>query len=143
MLGLCCVDVSRVPREIVWAHVALAAERESTASAHRAFSEAARSLMGHLLFRKTLRNALRAPGPPTLIVHGQRDRLVDVRSSRAAAAANPRIELTELPDLGHTPQLESPDTFLEIASRWLDRANQPNTAALRSRLSFGQTSELL
>ena len=32
-----------------------------------------------------------------------------------------RIELVELPDIGHTPQLEAPDVFLNIASLWFDR----------------------
>lgn len=119
LLALCCVDVTKVSPEVVDAHVALAMERVSTPWSQRAFAEATRSLMGHVLFGRRFRRALRAPGPPTLIVHGTQDRLVDVRASRAVAAANARISLTELPTLGHTPQLEEPDVFVEIASRWL------------------------
>ena len=125
LLDLCCVDASKVPGEVVDAHVALAVERASMPWAQRAFSEAARSLMGQIFFGKRFRQALREPGAPMHIVHGERDRLVDVRASRAVAAANPRIELTVLPELGHTPQLEAPEVFVEIASRWLDRMRSP------------------
>ena len=87
-----------------------------------AFSEATRSLLGELIFGRRIRKAIRQPGVPTLIVHGQRDRIVDVRTARATVATNPQIELIELPDLGHTPQLEAPEVFMNVASRWLDRA---------------------
>jgi pimeloyl-ACP methyl ester carboxylesterase len=121
LLALCCVDVTKVPREIVEAHVALTVERASTPWVERVFAEAARSIFGQLMFGRRLRRALRQAGPRTLIIQGQRDRLVDPRSARVAAAANASIELTELADLGHVPQLEAPDAFLEIAHRWLDR----------------------
>jgi pimeloyl-ACP methyl ester carboxylesterase len=121
LLDLCCVDATRIPPEIVEAHLALARERASILSAQQSFAEASRSLMGHLMLGRTLRRALRAGGPKALIVHGQGDRLVDVRASRAVAAANPRFELKELPGVGHVPQLETPDAFVEIALGWLER----------------------
>jgi len=61
-------------------------------------------------------------------VHGQGDRLVDIRASRAVAAANPRFELKELPGVGHVPQLETPEAFVEIALAWLDRRATPRAA---------------
>jgi pimeloyl-ACP methyl ester carboxylesterase len=128
LLGICCVDVSRVPAGVVEAHIALARERASVLSAQQSFAEASRSLMGHLMLGRTLRRALRAGGPPTLIVHGQSDRLVDIRASRAVAAANSRFELKELPGIGHVPQLETPEAFLEIALGWLDRHATPRAA---------------
>jgi pimeloyl-ACP methyl ester carboxylesterase len=122
VMALCGVDTSKVPRDVMDAAFAMASERGSNPSNELAFSEAARSLVGELTFGKRLKEAVRRPGPPTLIVHGQRDRLVDVRTSRAAVAINPRIDLIELPGLGHTPQIEAPEAFMEVASRWLDRA---------------------
>jgi pimeloyl-ACP methyl ester carboxylesterase len=135
MLALCCVDPSRVPADVVEAHVELAAERASTPWIEQAFAQATRSLVRHILFGRRLRRALRQPRPAFHIIHGQRDRLVDPRASRAVVAANPRIELTELPDLGHTPQLEAPEVFLEVASRWLDRMRQRTPAANDSTAS--------
>ncbi len=113
MLGICCVDVSRVDAGTLEAHIALARERTAVLSAQQSFAEASRSLMRHLMFGRTFRRALQSGGPPALIVHGQGDRLVDIRASRAVAAANPRFELTELPGVGHVPQLETPEAFLE------------------------------
>jgi pimeloyl-ACP methyl ester carboxylesterase len=122
MVELCCVEPSRVPRDVIDAHVALAAERAPFPWNELAFSEATRSLLGDVLFGKRVHRAIRQPGAPTLIIHGKGDRLVDVVASRAAVALNPRINLIELPDLGHVPQLEAPETFMESASGWIERA---------------------
>ena len=121
------MDPSRVPPEFGEAWTALYADRASMPWSELAFAEATRSLLGELLLRRRLRRALREVSGPVVIVHGQRDRLVDVRTSRAAVAANPRIELIELPGLGHTPHIEAPDVFVEVASAWLDRAAPPAT----------------
>jgi pimeloyl-ACP methyl ester carboxylesterase len=122
LVDLCCVDASRVPRDVMDAHMALAAERAPLPWNELAFAEATRSLLGDVLFGKQIHRAIRQPGAPTLIIHGKGDRLVEVVASRAAVALNPRIELIELPDLGHVPQLEAPDTFMESASVWIERA---------------------
>jgi pimeloyl-ACP methyl ester carboxylesterase len=142
MLALCCVDQSKVPREVVEAHIALASERASTPWIEHAFAQATRSVMRHLVFGRRVQRALGQPGPPTLIIQGQRDRLVDVRASRAMVAANPRIELMELPDLGHTPQLEAPDVFMDVASRWLDRVTSTSAADQASRGSAANGGRL-
>ncbi len=121
LMDVCCVDASRIPADVMDALVAEAIECGELPWIDLAFSEATRSLLGELFFRRRIRKAVRQPGVPTLIVHGQRDRIVDVRTVRATVAINPRIELIELPDLGHTPQLEAPDAFMNVASGWLDR----------------------
>jgi pimeloyl-ACP methyl ester carboxylesterase len=142
MLPRCCADVTKVPREVVEAHIALATERAATPWIEHTFAQATRSLMGQLLFGRRLRRALLQPGPPTHIMHGQRDRVVDVRASRAVVAANPRIELTELPDLGHLPQLEAPDAVMAVASRWLDRVTSTSTGEHASRGTAANGSRL-
>jgi pimeloyl-ACP methyl ester carboxylesterase len=134
LMDLCCVDPSRVRRDIVAAHVAMSTERASIPWTEQAFADATRSLMGHLLFGGGLREALRGSRVPTLIVHGRRDRLVDIRTSRAAVTAYPRIELIELPELGHVPQLEDPEGFVAIAGRWFDRfATNPGRRSTATR----------
>ena len=47
---------------------------------------------------------------PTLVVWGTRDRLVDVRLSRRAAAAYPDAQLLVIAGCGHVPQMEEPET---------------------------------
>lgn len=46
---------------------------------------------------------------PVLVVWGTRDRLVDVRLSRRAAAAYPDARLLVLAGCGHVPQMEQPE----------------------------------
>ena len=56
---------------------------------------------------------------PTLVVWGTRDRLVDVRLSRRAAAAYPRAELLVLAECGHVAQMEDPtSTARGILALW-------------------------
>jgi pimeloyl-ACP methyl ester carboxylesterase len=54
-----------------------------------------------------------------LLIGGEDDRLVPVRSMRQAAARNPRWETVILPGVGHTPQLEVPDNVIGTIRDWL------------------------
>ena len=67
---------------------------------------------------------------PTLVVWGTRDRLVDVRLSRPAAAAYPRASLLVLAECGHVAQMEDPrSTARGILGLWrhpLDIEAQPD-----------------
>jgi pimeloyl-ACP methyl ester carboxylesterase len=58
---------------------------------------------------------------PVLLIGGEADRLVPTASMRQAAARNPRWETVMLPDVGHTPQLEVPDTVIGTVRDWLGR----------------------
>ncbi len=127
LMALCCVDPSRIAPEVLAAHIERARARAAGGSdpapwARLAFAEAARSLMGELLLGHRLRQATQADAsrlPPVLIVQGQRDRLVDMRSARAVAFRNPAFRLVELPDIGHVPMLEAPAALLALALPFL------------------------
>lgn len=55
-------------------------------------------------------SALAALGDvPTLVVAGERDRLLPVKHSRAIAQAVPHARLVEVRDAGHCPMLEQPE----------------------------------
>jgi len=58
---------------------------------------------------------------PVLLICGEADRLVPAASLRQAAARNPRWETVMLPGVGHTPQLEVPDTVIGTVRDWLGR----------------------
>ena len=62
---------------------------------------------------------------PVLLIGGEADRLVAAASMRRAAAGNPRWETVILPAVGHTPQLEAPDTVVGTMRDWLDRHFAP------------------
>jgi pimeloyl-ACP methyl ester carboxylesterase len=71
---------------------------------------------------------------PTLVVWGTRDRLVDVRLSRRAAAAYPQARLLVLAECGHVPQMEDPfSTARAIIGLWRDHPDNPADLASASR----------
>jgi pimeloyl-ACP methyl ester carboxylesterase len=56
---------------------------------------------------------------PTLILHGEDDRIIAPEGSRQLLKLNPRMTLVPLADLGHVPQEEAPDRFLNAVVPWL------------------------
>ncbi|WP_395725644.1 alpha/beta fold hydrolase [Nakamurella sp.] len=70
---------------------------------------------------------------PTLVVWGTRDRLVDVRLSRRAAAAYPDSRLLVLAGCGHVPQMEEPEaTARGMIAHWRDAAaERPGPAGVK------------
>jgi pimeloyl-ACP methyl ester carboxylesterase len=55
---------------------------------------------------------------PTLLIHGEHDRIIPVDAAQAAAAAIPEAELVVLPDTGHVPTLTRPEKVVEAIDRW-------------------------
>ncbi|QIK72369.1 alpha/beta fold hydrolase [Propioniciclava coleopterorum] len=58
-------------------------------------------------------------GVPTLLFHGESDRMVDPADSRRAAELIPDARLVLVPRIGHWVQLEAPDLFAEETRRFL------------------------
>jgi 3-oxoadipate enol-lactonase len=58
---------------------------------------------------------------PTLVVHGERDRLVPLAASRLLAARIPDAELAVVPGTGHAYALEAPQESLELLLGWVER----------------------
>ena len=132
-LALCCVDATRVSREVFAAHVALAEERAAAMPwAAEAFLGAARSIVAHTMRPGAFSALVQAVRAPTLIVQGDTDRLVPLAASRALAASRPDWHLEVLPGIGHVPQLEAADRFVDVVGAWLDRARVPENG-LRDR----------
>lgn len=120
ILTLCCVDPSRVAREVVDAHVELARERALEGQVNgRDFLVAQRSLMVRLMRRRHFYKMVATIRSGALIVQGRHDRLVRVEATRALARARPDWRLEILDDVGHVPQLEAPDRFLAVVEPWL------------------------
>jgi pimeloyl-ACP methyl ester carboxylesterase len=128
VLDLCCVDPKRVPAELVAASVALAEERAAMPGLDAAFLRATRSLLRVSARRERYWAAMRAVSAPVLLLHGEQDRLVSVRSAREAAARNPHWRLEVVPGVGHVPQLEVPDA---VAAHILDWLGGPAASAAR------------
>jgi len=130
-LSLCCVDITRVPADVVAQHVTLAQRRTTFAGTEQDFLVAARSVVsitGYVRGR-SYRRIMQSIQAPVLMLHGVRDRLVPLAVARATARLNPSWQLVELPDIGHVPQLESPRKTATVILDWLDSAGEPAARA--------------
>jgi pimeloyl-ACP methyl ester carboxylesterase len=134
-MRMCCVDASRVDPAVIDAHIALATERQSYEWAHRSFLTAARSLIRRLARRERFLAMLHQISCPTLIVHGDKDRLVPVAAARAIANMRPDWTLQVLEDLGHVPQLEDPELWLATVELWLAGDGRAADVAATRRVS--------
>jgi pimeloyl-ACP methyl ester carboxylesterase len=123
VIDLCFADPSRVDPAMFTASIALAAERQSQGLRARdeAFLAATRSLMRVVGLRRRYREMMASVRVPVLLLGGEADRLVPVASMRQAAARNPGWETVILPGVGHTPQLEVPDSVAGRVADWLGR----------------------
>jgi pimeloyl-ACP methyl ester carboxylesterase len=126
-LALCCVDASRVPPDVFAAHVALAEERAAGMPwAAEAFLGAARSVVARTIRAGWFADLVRAVKAPTLLLQGDCDRLVPLAASRAVAQSRPDWRLEVLPGIGHVPQLEAPERFVDVVGAWLDEVRVPS-----------------
>jgi pimeloyl-ACP methyl ester carboxylesterase len=131
LLRLCCADPSRVPTDVVDLHVELAGLRREYPDVDSEMLVAAQSLMWVLADRRRLAAMQRSIDVPVLLIHGDRDRLVNIASARAAAAANPSWQFEVARGVGHVPQLEVPKWTIDTVLGWL--ATNPHAADLAAR----------
>lgn len=131
MLRLCCADMSRVPIDVVDLHVELAGKRREYPDVDSEMLAAAQSLMWVLADRRRLAAMQRSIDVPVLLLHGDRDRLVNIASARAAAAANPSWQFGVARGMGHVPQLEAPTWTVEMVLGWL--ADNPRAADIAAQ----------
>jgi pimeloyl-ACP methyl ester carboxylesterase len=133
VLRLCTVDPSRIDPETRKAQIELTRWRQDLDEPDRAFLDASRSLVRMLLRRQALEAHIRRVQAPTLLIHGDHDRLVAVRAAGAVAALRLDWDFRVMTDTGHVPQLECPAQFVTIVDRWLQErvtAAQPAAPAL-------------
>ncbi|MGH2785829.1 MAG: alpha/beta fold hydrolase [Actinomycetota bacterium] len=134
-MKVCCVDPSRIDPAAIEAHVALATERQGYEWAHRSFLTAARSLLRRLARRERFLAMLHQISCPTLMIHGDKDRLVPVAAARAIAQMRPDWTLHVLEDIGHVPQLEDPAMWLATVELWLAGNGRAASVAASRRVS--------
>ena len=144
-MKLCCVDPSRVDPAVIEAHVALGRERLEMPWANKAFLEAARSLLRRLARRERFLTTLHRISCPTLLIQGEKDRLVPVAAARAVAEMRPDWTFQVFDDIGHIPQLEDPGLWLATVEVWLEGAGRAAAAissADRAKRRREETSEV-
>lgn len=69
--------------------------------------------------REVLSDRLPGLRTPTLVVWGERDRVLPASQAHEAAARLPNGSLELIPDCGHLPQVEHPDRFAAVLGRFL------------------------
>lgn len=114
--------------ELVDRHVRLSEYRlQHVRGAGESFEVAARSLLAMLARRKRYYAVVGRIAKPVLLLHGDQDKLVHVRSARALAKRNPSWTYVEGKCIGHSPMFDFPDWTTEQIVRWLDR--RPDVSA--------------
>jgi pimeloyl-ACP methyl ester carboxylesterase len=119
-----------VPRERLEAAVEEARERASQAWASRSLTRSMRGLITSYLRvgRANAWRMARSLPMPTLVVWGDRDRLVDPRLAPRLAAAVPDARLLVLETVGHVAMLEAPEeTARAVLGLLEDTAGQDGT----------------
>ena len=111
MIRMCFGDPARVPRERVEQAVREMRERADQPWADRALTRSMRGLITSYLRvgRANAWRAARALRPPTLVLWGSRDKLVDPALAPRLAAAVPDSRLLILEGVGHVAMLEAPE----------------------------------
>ena len=128
VIELCFADPSRIDPAMLTASIALASQRRTTPHRDQAFLAASRSLMRVVGQRRRYWEMMASVRVPVLLIGGEADRLVPVASMRRAAARNPHWETVILPGVGHTPQLEVPNTVIGTLRDWLGKHFTPAAA---------------
>ena len=114
-----CHDPSRVPDDLRHAHLQMTHERRAMPWTMSAFRQTARSLVRELPRTNGFEDFVRRLGPSVLLVQGAEDRLVSPRASMGLAELRPDWSFELLPDVGHSPQMEAPEQFVDRVSTWL------------------------
>jgi pimeloyl-ACP methyl ester carboxylesterase len=90
--------------------------------------EATRSIAPWVLRRKPYTKMIHRIPLPALIVHGTRDDVVQVDTTRWLAAQRPDWTVAYMKGLGHVPMIEAPDRFMQIFNTWADAGYDPRPA---------------
>jgi pimeloyl-ACP methyl ester carboxylesterase len=117
-LGFVCADSSRVPAEVVEAHVRLMREREKLGrQSGRAFLQASRSIGLRMADPRFWAQVAKVQAS-TLVIHGSLDDLIPVAAAKELVRRRPDWTLEVLEGVGHVPMMETPDLFMRALNTW-------------------------
>ena len=118
VLTACCVDPSRIPPDLVAAQVEFLSGADR-AALDGAYLASARSLSQQFVRPRAFAHRLGSLDRPTLLLHGDADRLVPLAAARQVSRAKPRWRFDVAAGVGHIPMMEAPAWTLERINRWL------------------------
>jgi pimeloyl-ACP methyl ester carboxylesterase len=131
VIELCFAHPERVPPNRLAEAAAEIETRRDYAWAGDAFMRSFRGLVRSYLVtgRRSAWQALARIELPSLVIWGERDRLVHVSNASKVAAMLPDSRLLVLPDVGHTAQLEDPTSTARAILALTTRANDGRPGA--------------
>ena len=117
-LAMVCADPSRVPPEVVEAHIRLTRERDKLGRQNaRAFLQASRSISLRMADPRFWSRVAKVEAP-TLVIHGSLDRVIPIAAAKELARRRPDWALEILEGVGHVPMMESPNEFMSALNAW-------------------------
>jgi pimeloyl-ACP methyl ester carboxylesterase len=129
-IALVAADPSRLDAALMEAHVQLTRERANLGRQNsRAFLQASRSL-GLRMADPRFWARLKKVEAPTLLVHGELDRLIPVSAARDLIRRRPDWTLEVLEGVGHVPMMETPELFLRVVDQWMTYRIAPEPATI-------------
>ena len=111
-------DPDSIDPELLESTIQMARHRRSVPWTAQAFAQASRSIAKAILNGPKFRKMVHRIAAPTLLIHGEQDRVVDPHSARWLANERPDWTFRMLGHVGHVPQIEMPDKFVELVSEW-------------------------
>jgi len=115
-------DPASVDPALVEAHVETARIPAEDPDSIPAFLEATRSMMRTGDQKEFVAELVERVRVPVLVIHGRKDRLVNVALARRAAGGRPNWKLVEFEDIGHAAQMEAPERWVRTVEDWLERS---------------------
>ena len=94
--------------------------------------EATRSIAPWVLRRIRFAGMIHRIPHPALVVHGTRDNVVQVDTTRWLAKERPDWTVAYMKGLGHVPMIEAPDRFMQIVNTWADAGYEPQPVGVSS-----------
>ena len=130
VLKVCFGDPARVPEHRIVEAAEEITARNAQEWAREAGDRTARGLVASWWWGASWALAARVQAP-TLVVWGDRDRLVSPRLAARTAAAIPGARLLMLPGVGHVAQIEAAETVARAVAALWDGATKPGRSARR------------
>ncbi|KYH43387.1 alpha/beta hydrolase [Branchiibius sp. NY16-3462-2] len=120
-LKLVTTDVDKIDPEVRAAHLDLARSRLSQTGTAESFLAAAHTTLLHGVRRRDYTKHGRSIAAPVLLLHGDRDRLINVGTARGLARRHPEWTYVEGPGIGHTPMLDEPEWVADNIREWVEK----------------------
>ncbi len=109
----------RVPMPVIEASIEMARIRKSLPWSPEATARTASSIAAFYATRGKFVRMVRAITAPTLVVQGVSDHIVSPSAVEWLCGLRPDWDLVQMPDTGHTPQMDAPLRFLSVLEPWL------------------------